>query len=79
MTPQQPLEMILLRQMASYLAIAMWMMDSSGDLIYYNEPAEELLGVRFDDVGPIRADQLVGMWQVTDQEGNGWPTPTSRL
>ncbi len=69
MTPQQPVEMILLRQTASYLAIAMWMMDESGDLIYYNEPAEQLLGVRFDDVGPIRAEQLVGMWQVTALDG----------
>lgn len=70
MTPQQPLELILLRQVASYLAVAMWMMDESGDLIYYNEPAEALLGVHFDDVGTIRAEQLVGMWQVTDPYGN---------
>lgn len=70
MTPQQPLELILLRQVASYLAVAMWMMDESGDLIYYNEPAEALLGVRFDDVGTIRAEQLMAMWQVTDREGN---------
>ncbi len=70
MTPQQPLELILLRQVASYLAVAMWMMDESGDLIYYNEPAEALLGVHFDDVGTIRAEQLVGMWHVTDPEGN---------
>lgn len=70
MTTQQPLELILLRQVASYLAVAMWMMDESGDLIYYNEPAEALLGVQFDDVGTIRAEQLVGMWKVTDPEGN---------
>ncbi len=66
---QQPLELILLRQLASYLAISMWMMDASGDLIFYNEPAEMLLGVQFDDVGPIRAADLVGMWKVTDLDG----------
>lgn len=66
---QQPLEMIILRQLAGHLTIPMWMMDGEGDLIFYNEPAETLLGVRFDDVGPISADQLVGMWQVTDLDG----------
>jgi PAS domain S-box-containing protein len=70
---QQPLELIILRQLASYLTIPMWMMDGAGDLIFYNEPAEELLGVHFDDVGPIRAEQLVGMWQVTDLDGELLP------
>lgn len=70
---QQPLEMIILRQLASYLTIPMWMMDGAGDLIFYNEPAEALLGVQFDDVGPIRAGQLVGMWQVTDTDGELLP------
>ncbi len=70
---QQPLELILLRQLASYLTIPMWMMDHSGDLIFYNEPAEGLLGVQFDDAGPIRAEQLIGMWQVTDLEGEVLP------
>ena len=70
---QQPLELILLRQLASYLTIPMWMMDDSGDLIFYNEPAEGLLGVQFDDAGPIRAEQLIGMWQVTDLGGEVIP------
>jgi PAS domain S-box-containing protein len=70
---QQPLEMIILRQLAGYLTIPMWLMDGAGDLIFYNEPAEELLGVQFDDVGPIRAEQLLGMWQVTDLDGELLP------
>jgi len=70
---QQPMEMILLRQLASYLTIPMWMMDDSGNLTFYNEPAEALLGVHFDDVGPIRAEDLVGMWKVTDLNGELLP------
>ena len=69
MAPQQPLEMILLRQLASYLAIPIWMMDEAGNLVFYNEPAERLLGIQFDDAGPIRASDLVGMFQVTDPDG----------
>lgn len=66
---QQPLEMILLRQLASYLTIPMWMMDHDANLVFYNEPAERLLGVRFDDAGPIRAEELADMFQVTDRDG----------
>ena len=69
MRSQQPVEMILLRQAASYLTIPVWMMDHDGNLIYYNDPAEELLGVRFDDVGPIQADKVGEMFQVTDADG----------
>lgn len=70
MTQQRPIEMILLRQLASCLTIAIWMMDADGDLVYYNEPAEHLLGVTFDDAGPIHADQLSDMFRATDLEGN---------
>jgi PAS domain S-box-containing protein len=70
MSPQQPVEMILLRQLAGYLTIAIWMMDSRGNLVYYNEPAERLLGVTFDDAGPIHADHLSEMFRATDFEGN---------
>lgn len=70
MSPQQPIEMILLRQLASYLTIAIWMMDKDGNLVYYNEPAERLLGVTFDDAGPIHADQLSDLFRATDLEGN---------
>lgn len=73
MAPQQSLEMILLRQLASYLASPIWIMDASGDLLYYNEPAEELLGVQFDDAGPIQASDLASMFKVTDLNGEALP------
>jgi PAS domain-containing protein len=47
----------------------MWMMDEMGNLIYYNESAEGLLGIEFDDAGPIRTEDLVGKWQVTELDG----------
>ena len=74
---QQPVEMILLRQAASYLTIPVWMMDEQGTLLYYNEPAERLLGVNFDDAGPLHADQLATMFMTTDV--NGDPLPDADL
>lgn len=70
MAEQQALEMILLRQLASYLAIPVWIMDEGGNLLFYNEPAEELLGVRFDDAGPIKAGDLAELWKVSDLDGS---------
>jgi len=61
--------MILLRQLASYLATPIWIMDDSGDLLYYNEPAEKLLGVQFDNAGPIQANELASMFEVTHLDG----------
>lgn len=69
MSSQQPVELILLRQLASYLTIPIWMMDSEGNLAYYNEPAEGLLGAQFDDAGPIHAEQLADMFKATDLDG----------
>lgn len=66
----QPLEMILVRQLASYLAVPIWVTDHEGNLVYYNEPAEELLGVSFEDAGPINAERLATMFRTTDLDGN---------
>jgi len=46
---QHPVELILLRQLASYLATPMFLVDAAGTLVYYNEAAEPLLGRRFED------------------------------
>ena len=66
---QHPLELILLRQLASYLAIPIWVTDDTGNLVYYNEPAEQLLGLEFGDAGPIDGERLAELFQVTDQDG----------
>jgi len=66
MNDQQPLGLILLRQLASYLTVPMWIMDHDGNLLYYNDAAEGLLGVRFDDAGAISAEDLASRFEVTD-------------
>lgn len=74
---QEPIEMILLKHWASYVAIPIWIMNAEGDLIYYNEPAESILGRRFDDAGEVSADRLSDVFLTTDPEGN--PIPSSEL
>ena len=66
---QHALEIILLRQLSSYLAVPIWINDELGNLLFYNEPAENLLGVSFGDAGPINSEKLTDLFKVTTLEG----------
>ena len=66
---QNPLEIILLRQWASYMAIPIWITSPEGILIYFNEPAERIIGVRYGEAGPLPVGELVSRFQVTDEYG----------
>ena len=46
----QPVELILLRHLATRLVIPVFVVNSEGDLVYFNEPAERVLGRRFDEI-----------------------------
>jgi PAS domain-containing protein len=50
---QLPIELILVRQLAGGLAVPTFVVDSEGDLVFINEAAEALLGLRFDEVGEV--------------------------
>jgi PAS domain-containing protein len=47
---QQPVELILVRHLASRLGVPVFVVDPAGDLVYFNEPAERVLGRRFDEI-----------------------------
>ena len=54
---QQSVEMILVRQLAGYLFVPVVVVDTAGTLIFYNEPAERILGVRFEETGHIDREE----------------------
>jgi PAS domain-containing protein len=54
---QQPVELILVRHLASRLAVPVFVVDPKGDLIYFNEPAERVLGRRFDEIRVMPFDE----------------------
>jgi hypothetical protein len=56
---QQEIEVILIRQLASYLAMPMVIVNPVGTLLFYNEPAEELLAMRFEETGELTEDEWV--------------------
>ncbi|MFL5732541.1 MAG: hypothetical protein ACJ78Q_05010 [Chloroflexia bacterium] len=66
---QKQIEVILTRQLASYLAVPIFIADSTGTLVYYNEPAELILGRRFDETGEMPAGEWSTIFSPVDAEG----------
>ena len=66
---QREVELILVRQLASYLALPIFVVDPTGTLIYYNEPAEVLLGRRFDETGEMPVDDWGTVFVPRDSDG----------
>ena len=66
---QKEIEVILTRQLASYLAMPIIIIDPAGTLVFYNEPAEVILGMRFEETGELSADEWAHILVVTDEQG----------
>ena len=70
MSSQKEIELILARQLASYLAMPIFIVDPLGNLIYYNEPAEVILGRRFEETGEMPVEEWSTLFKPTDETGN---------
>jgi PAS domain-containing protein len=66
---QQPVEMILARQLTGYLSVPVILVDTAGTAIFYNEPAERILGVRFEETGRIEREEADRLVELTDDPG----------
>ncbi len=70
---QKAIEIILMRQLASYLAMPILLVDPAGNLLFYNEPAEVLLGRRFDETGEIPLEEWYNIVELTAEDGSPVP------
>ena len=66
---QREIEVILTRQLASYLSLPIFIVDPAGTLIFYNEPAEAILGHRFEETGEMPADEWATVYTAPDGSG----------
>ena len=66
----QAIEIILNRQLADCLAIPVFITDTTGNLLFYNEPAEEILGERFEDTGEMPVERWSTIFKSKDGDGN---------
>ena len=67
--PQQEVEIILSRHLAEYLAMPIFIVNPDGDLIFYNEPAEAILGQMYAETGMMSASEWSTIFQPFDREG----------
>ena len=64
-----PIEIILNRQLADCLAIPVFITDTVGNLLFYNEPAEEILGKRYQDTGEMKVEEWSTIFLSKDENG----------
>jgi PAS domain-containing protein len=67
------IEIILNRQLADCLSIPVFITDTMGNLLFYNEPAEEVLGRRFEDTGEMPVEEWSTIFKPYDVEGKEIP------
>jgi PAS domain-containing protein len=63
--------MILVRQLASYLFVPVLVVDTTETVIFYNEPAERILGVRFEETGRIDREEAERLVDLSDDSTAG--------
>lgn len=63
------IELILMKQVASYLATPIFLVDRAGTLLYYNDPAETLLGMRYEETGEMSLTEWGTIFAPTDRDG----------
>jgi PAS domain-containing protein len=70
---QGKIEIVLMRQLASYLAVPILIVNHNLDLLFFNESAEPIAGRRFEETGEIRRGEWNNLFQPAD--ANGVPIP----
>jgi hypothetical protein len=74
---QKAIELILMRQLASSLAMPIFLVEASGNLLFYNEPAEQLLGSRYDETGEMSMKEWSNLFAPIGEDGS--PVPGEAL
>ncbi len=77
MAEQHPVEIILARGFMSNVMTAAFLVDPEGTLIFFNDAAGELLGLRFEEAGPMPASEWGTKFVPRDESGE--PIPVDQL
>lgn len=67
--PAHEIEIILSRQLADCLTVPVFIVNPEGTLLFYNEPAEGILGKKFQDTGPMPVDDWGTSFFPHDEDG----------
>ena len=68
-TRHKSLLLILARELATNVATPIFVVDPEGTLVFYNEPAEAILGASFATRGEMSFDEWGTTWNAEDPAG----------
>jgi PAS domain-containing protein len=74
---QKHLALIIARELASQIATATFISDAEGNLVFYNEAAETILGRTFAEAGTMPAEGWASEFLLEDVDGT--PLPLERM
>lgn len=77
MTGPRPIELILARNFLASLSTPAFLVDAKGEIAFYNEAAGLLLGRRYEEAGPMPAEQWTSTFGPFDE--NDVPIPFQDL
>jgi PAS domain-containing protein len=67
---QHPVEIIMARGLMSNLTTPAFLVDEAGTLVFYNEGAGELLGMTFEEAGPMPAEEWGSRFEPARPDGS---------
>ena len=70
---QRPLELILARNLLASLSTPAFLIDGRGEIAFYNDSAGDILGHRYEDTGPLAAENWTKTFGPFDDDGNAIP------
>lgn len=76
-TSEHNLVLILARGLASSIATPIFVVDPTGNLVYFNEPAEEILGQSYAEAGELSPEEWGTMFYPEDPDTGEKLSPES--
>jgi PAS domain-containing protein len=74
---EQPLELILARNLVSIISLAAVLVDVDGRIVFFNDAAAELSGARFEETGSLAPEDWNPEYGPFDDQGS--PVPLDEL
>src|SRR6476661_7665953 len=75
-TTQQPLDLILARNLMSVLETPSFLVDNEGQMVFFNDAAGDLLGKRFEEIGRLTREEWNAIGPV---DGSGEPVESEKM
>jgi PAS domain-containing protein len=66
---QHPVEVIMARGLMANLSTPAFLVDQRGVLVFFNEAAGEILGLSFEEAGPLEADEWSARFEPKGPDG----------